>query len=158
MAQFKIHGLVELRQSIAEIAELGGDGGKVANQMLREGTKEVKKVWNEESIKRHKLTGKMAAAVDSSKVKKNRIGRFTVTYPMGYEEPDRVRRGKPYRIRNAEKEFYNHYGFMNKLTGRFVQGDRWVDKIDMIAEPKSDAAMQKIWDDYLKKAMKKGGK
>lgn len=152
MASLKFSGLAELQKAIAEISEL--DKGEIAKKMLKEGTKEVEKMWAQDSIKLHKLTGQMAYSINSSRVRKNKIGYYTVTYPMDYEKPDRIRRGKVYRIRNAEKAFYQHYGYTNNLTGRFVQGDRFVDKIELKSEPLAEKAMQTVWDKYLKDKLK----
>ena len=62
----------------------------------------------------------------------------------------RIRHGQAVKFRNAEKAFFNHYGFFNKLTGKYVQGDRWVTKVEKAAEPKAEKEMQKVWDEYLK--------
>lgn len=142
----KIHGMAELRRKIAEVAEL--EGGKFAKDMLKAGTKEVYDTWREEAFKRHKLTGNMYNNIKSSNPRSNKYGRYTVTYPKEYEI--RIRRGKEVKVRHAAKAFYLHYGYVNNLTGRRVAGDRWVDKIDEIAEKKSDATMQKMLDQYLK--------
>lgn len=143
----KIHGLAEVRRQIAEIAEL--EGGKVPNEMLKAGTQEVYNTWREEAFRRHVLTGNMYNNIESSKPKKNKYGRFTVTYPR--DEEIRIRRGKVVKVRHAAKAFCLHYGFFNHLVGKYYIGDRWVDKVDEIAERKSDAVMQQMIDDYLKK-------
>lgn len=152
MAKLTFTGLAELQKQIAEIAEL--DKGEIVKKMLKEGTKEVEKMWAQDSIRLHKLTGQMAYAVKSSRVRKNKYGYYTVTYPMDYEKPDRIRRGKVYRIRNAEKAFYQHYGWTNNLTGKFVQGDRFVQKIEIKSEPAAEKVMQSVWDNYLKNKLK----
>lgn len=146
MAQFKIHGLTELQRQIAEISEL--DKGEIAKKMLKEGSKDVEKVWYDESVARHKLTGAMADAIKTSRVRKNAYGRYTVTHPMDYEE--RTRHGETVKVRHAEKAFYQHYGWTNNQTGNFIPGDRFVDIIDRRAEPLAEKTMQTIWDKYLK--------
>lgn len=147
MAQLKISGLVELQKEIAEIAEM--DKGEIANKMLKAGSKDVANTWHQEFEKRHdRHTGHLKRSIKSSRIKKNKIGRFTVTYPMG--EEIRVRHGEPVKVRDAEKAFYQHYGWTNNLTGRFVPGDRIVDIIDIRAEKLANQTMQTIWDDYLK--------
>ena len=143
----KIHGLAELRKELADIADL--NGGEIAKKMLTEGTKDVLNTWRDISFQKHRLTGDMYMAIKSSKPKSNKYGRYTVTYPRDYVE--RTRRGKLVKVRNAEKAFYTHYGFINNLTGKFVKGDRFVEEIDNIAEKKSDQTMQKILDAFIGK-------
>lgn len=148
MASFKIHGLVELEKQIAELADL--DKGEIAKKMLKAGGQEVEKVWKAKSEEMHnRHTGNMKRAIKATRIKKNQYGRFTVIYPQDYEV--RIRRGKEVKVRHAEKAFYQHYGWTNNLTGRFVAGDRWVDIIDIQADPVANKAMQKIWDEHLKK-------
>lgn len=147
MAKLKISGLTELQKQIAEIAEM--DGGKIANEMLKAGSKEVADTWTNVSRQKHVLTGEMVKNIKSSRIKKNKYGRFTVTYPFGSET--RVRRGQIVKVRHAEKAFYQHYGYFNVLAGRYIPGDRFVDTIDAEAEPKANKTMQQIWDNYLKK-------
>lgn len=144
---FVVHGLLELRRQMADIAEL--HGGEIANKMLRAGTKDVLDTWRKISFQRHVLTGDMYRSIESSAPKKNQKGRFTVTYPRNYVE--RTRKGKLVKVRNAEKAFYNHYGFYNVLFKTYVKGSRFVDDIDKISEEKSDVTMQKVLDDFIKK-------
>lgn len=146
----KIHGMAQLRQQLADIADL--HGGTVATKMLKAGTEDVKETWRKISFERHILTGNMYRAIESGKPKKNKYGRYTVTYPRNYEE--RTRRGRIVKVRNAEKAFYQHYGYYNVLFGKQIQGDRFVDDIDEIAEEKSDKTMQKILDDFIEKTTK----
>lgn len=151
MAQLRISGLAELQKEIAKIAEL--DGGQLAKEMLKEGSKDVKKKWEEEVRVLHRQTGRMLENVKSSRVKKNKYGHFTVTYPM--ESETRIRRGQMIEFRHAEKAFYMHYGWTNNRNGKFYQGDRFVELIDIKAEAEATRTMQKIWDDYLRKISKK---
>lgn len=150
MAQFKISGLAQLQKEIAAIAEL--NGGQIITQMLKEGTKEVKTKWEEETKLRHVDTGEMLKNIKSSRVKTNKYGKFTVTYPMGSEH--RIRRGKDVEVRHAEKAFYQHYGYFNVLTGKFHRGDRWVEIVEIKAEPAAERVMQTIWDKYLQEKQK----
>lgn len=150
MAQFKISGLAQLQKEIAAIAEL--NGGQIITQMLKEGTKEVKTKWEEETRLRHVDTGEMLKNIKSSRVKTNKYGKFTVTYPMGSER--RIRRGKEVEVRHAEKAFYQHYGYFNVLTGKFHRGDRWVEIVEIKAEPAAERVMQTIWDKYLQEKQK----
>lgn len=150
MAQLRITGLVELQKEIAKIAEL--DGGQVAKEMLKEGSKDVKKKWEDEVEVLHKLTGRMLENVQTSRVRHNKYGYYTVTYPMNSEI--RIRRGQPVEVRHAEKAFYQHYGWTNNKNGKFYQGDRFVELVDIKAEAEATRTMQKIWDDFLKKTSK----
>lgn len=150
MAQLKISGLAQLEKEIAAIAEL--NGGQIITQMLKEGTKEVKAKWEEETKLRHVDTGEMLKNIKSSRVKTNKYGKFTVTYPMGSER--RIRRGKEVEVRHAEKAFYQHYGYFNVLTGKFHRGDRWVEIVEIKAEPAADRVMQTMWDKYLQEKQK----
>lgn len=146
----KIHGMTQLRQQLADVADL--HGGEIAKKMLKEGTKDVLETWRDITFRTHVLTGDMYRAIESSNPKKNQYGRYTVTYPRNYVE--RTRRGKLVKVRNAEKAFYNHYGFYNVLVGKYIRGSRFVDRIDNIAEEKSDKTMQKVLDDFIKKTVK----
>ena len=169
MAKLQVTGLKEVIAEIDRISTL--DGGRLAKEMLTKGSVPVADEWKkvaETNHSRHynlegklvKSTGQMKASVATKKVRKNKYGYYTVTYPQGLEEYEyinkngvkvpRIRHGQVVKFRNAEKAFFNHYGFFNKLTGKFVQGDRWVEKVEKAAEPKAEAEMQKIWDEFLK--------
>lgn len=153
MANLKIHGLTELMKEIQAISEL--DNGELAKKMLKAGSEEVEKKWREKSETMHgRHTGRMKAAIKSTRIKKNKYGRFVITYPMEPEYEIRIRRGKEVKMRHAAKAFYQHYGWTNNLTGKFVAGDRWVDIIDMQAEPIVNNKMQSIFDEWLKKQQK----
>ena len=108
--------------------------------------------WEEETKLRHVDTGEMLKNIKSSRVKTNKYGKFTVTYPMGSER--RIRRGKEVEVRHAEKAFYQHYGYFNVLTGKFHRGDRWVEIVEIKAEPAAERVMQTIWDKYLQEKQK----
>lgn len=169
MAKLTVTGLTEVIKQIEQISTL--DNGKLAKEMLRKGSVPVAEEWKKVAQTNHSRhydlqghlvnsTGQMKQSVETKKVKKNKYGYFTVTYPQGLEEYEyinkngvkvpRIRHGQVIKFRNAEKAFFNHYGFFNKLTGKFVQGDRWVTQVEKAAEPKAEAEMQKIWDEYLK--------
>lgn len=151
MAKFVVSGLLELQKEIAKISEL--DNGALAKEMLCEGSKDVANVWHEEAQRRHnKHTGNMNRSIDSSKPKKNKIGRYTVTYPMGTE--NRIRHGVEIKMRDAEKAFYQHYGYVNPWNGYFYSGDRWVEIVDMRSEPLVDKKMQSVFDKWLQKNQK----
>lgn len=169
MAKLTVSGLGDVIKQLEQISTL--DGGKLAKTMLKQGSVPVAEEWKKVAQMSHsthynlqgrlvKSTGQMMRSVETKKVKKNKYGYFTVTYPQGLEEYEyinksgakvpRIRHGKVVKFRNAEKAFFNHYGFFNKLTGKYVQGDRWVTKVEKAAEPKAEAEMQRVWDEYLK--------
>jgi hypothetical protein len=174
MAKLTVSGLDEVIKQIDHISTL--DNGRLAKTMLKEGSVPIAEEWQkvaETNHSRHynlqgklvQSTGQMKRSVATKKVKKNKYGYFTVTYPQGIEEYEyinrngvkvpRIRHGQVVKFRNAEKAFFNHFGFFNKLTGKFVQGDRWVDKVEMTAGPKAEKEMQRVWDEYLKTQNKK---
>ena len=169
MAKLTVTGLGDVIKQLEQISTL--DGGKLAKSMLRQGSVPVAEEWKKVAQMSHSKhynlqgrlvnsTGQMMRSVETKKVKKNKYGYFTVTYPQGLEEYEyinknggkvpRIRHGQAVKFRNAEKAFFNHYGFFNKLTGKYVQGDRWVTKVEKAAEPKAEKEMQKVWDEYLK--------
>ena len=169
MAKLTVTGLKEVIAQIDQISTL--DNGRLAKTMLQKGSVPVAEEWKKVAETNHSRhydlkgnlvnsTGQMMRSVETKKVKKNKYGYFTVTYPQGLEEYEyinkngvkvpRIRHGQVVKFRNAAKAFYNHYGFFNELTGKYVQGDRWVDKVEKAAEPKAEKEMQKVWDEYLK--------
>ena len=169
MAKLTVTGLGDVIKQLEQISTL--DGGKLAKSMLKQGSVPVAEEWKKVAQMSHSKhynlqgrlvnsTGQMMRSVETKKVKKNKYGYFTVTYPQGLEEYEyinknggkvpRIRHGQAVKFRNAEKAFFNHYGFFNKLTGKYVQGDRWVTKVEKAAEPKAEKEMQKVWDEYLK--------
>lgn len=170
MARLEFSGIKEIQKQLEKIATL--DNGRVAKLMLQAGSKPVETEWRRVAQiqhsehyslqgKRVKSTGQMKQAVGSKRVRKNKYGWYIVTYPLGTEEYEyirkdgakvpRIRHGQIVKFRNAEKAFYNHYGFFNKLTGKFVQGSRWVTMAEQYAKPQAEREMQKIWDEYIKK-------
>lgn len=169
MAKLSFSGLKEVMKQFEEISTL--DNGRLAKTMLQAGSKPIEAEWKRVAQIQHsqhynlrgklvKSTGQMKQAVASKRVRKNRYGWYVVTYPLGLEEYEyirkdgvkvpRIRHGQIIKFRNAEKAFYNHYGFFNKLTGKFVQGTRWVTMAETYARPQAEREMQKIWDSYLK--------
>lgn len=169
MAKLTVTGLGDVIKQLEQISTL--DGGKLAKSMLKQGSVPVAEEWKKVAQMSHSKhynlqgrlvnsTGQMMRSVETKKVKKNKYGYFTVTYPQGLEEYEyinkngvkvpRIRHGQAVNFRNAEKAFFNHYGFFNKLTGKYVQGDRWVTKVEKAAEHKAEKEMQKVWDEYLK--------
>lgn len=147
MALFRCEGMNQLEKMFKELSTL--DQGRAAEDMLNAGKVEVEKAWkkviDKRGLKRSKL---MQNTVKSTKPKHNVYGTFLSTYPWGVEKDPET--GKP-RVRNAEKAFYLHYGFVNHRTGRFY-GDHvgWVDDVEKEAMDKATAVMEKIYENYLK--------
>lgn len=147
MALFRCDGMDHLEKMFKELSTL--DQGKAAEDMLNAGKVEVEKAWVRVIDKRDlKRKGLMKANVKSTKPKHNVYGTFLSTYPWGQEKDEAT--GKP-RVRNAEKAFYLHYGFLNHRTGRFYRGAvGWVDDVEKEAMDKATAVMEKIFENYLK--------
>ena len=64
----KIHGMAQLRQQLADVADL--HGGEIAKKMLKEGTKDVLETWRDITFRTHVLTGDMYRAIESSNPKR----------------------------------------------------------------------------------------
>lgn len=120
---------------IDELSRLGDIGQRVTDDMLRAGAEEVKKAWKD-SADKHELrdTGDMINSIGPTKTKTTDGARSVDIYPQGID-----RKG----VRNAEKAFVHHYGTSS------IPAKHWVDEAEEAAGPKSQAAMEKIYDDFL---------
>ena len=158
MAKFNYSGINEIIKQLEQISTL--DNGKLAKTMLKEGSKPIVEKWKSVAGQVHnKHTGQMREATAAKAPRKNKKGRFIVSYPLGLEEYEyktengtipRIRHGQVIKFRNAEKAFFNHYGFFNVRANKFVIGTRWVDRVEDEAEPLANKKMQEIWDSYIK--------
>ena len=130
MGLLHVEGIDDMTRMLDKISAL--DEGKVVEDMLKEGAKDVEKAWTDNIIKRdYRDSRKMLLKVNTGRVKKNQWGRFNTTYPFGVH----VRRwGK---VRNAAKAFYLHYGFPG------YTGTRWVDDVEKDASKTAPDTMQK---------------
>lgn len=147
MALFRCEGMEHLEKMFKELSTL--EQGKVAEDMLNAGKVEVEKAWKKIIDKRDlKRKGLMKSTVKSTKPKHNVYGTFLSTYPFGVEKDTAT--GKS-RVRNAEKAFYLHYGFMNVRTGHFYRDAvGWVDEVEKEAMDKATAVMEKIYENYIR--------
>ena len=95
MAKLTVSGLGDVIKQLEQISTL--DGGKLAKSMLKQGSVPVAEEWKKVAQMSHsthynlqgrlvKSTGQMMRSVETKKVKKNKYGYFTVTYPQGLEE------------------------------------------------------------------------
>lgn len=135
MARFETDGLDDM---IDAVLRMGKAGEAVGDDMLLAGAEEVREAWKE-SAEKHELkdTGDMIASIGYARKPKDVGGvRSIDIYPQGKD-----RKG----VRNAEKAFVLHYG-----TSR-IKATHWVDDADEASGPKVQAAMERIYDDYLKK-------
>lgn len=136
MGLLHVEGIDDMTRMLDKISAL--DEGKVIEDMLKEGAKDVEKAWTDNIIKRdYRDSRKMLLKVNTGRVKKNQWGRFNTTYPFGVH----VRRwGK---VRNAAKAFYLHYGFPG------YTGTRWVDNVEKDASKTAPDTMQKVFDKFI---------
>lgn len=136
MGLLHVEGIDDMTRMLDKISAL--DEGKVVEDMLKEGAKDVEKAWTDNIIKRdYRDSRKMLLKVNTGRVKKNQWGRFNTTYPFGVH----VRRwGK---VRNAAKAFYLHYGFPG------YTGTRWVDDVEKDASKTAPDTMQKVFDKFI---------
>lgn len=135
MARFKTEGIDEI---IQELILIGEDTGPVADEMLMAGAAEVRECWRESAQKHgHIDTGDMIDAIGFPKKPRTVAGvRRIDIYPQGKD-----RKG----VRNAEKAFVLHYG-----TSK-MPGSHWVDYADELSGPRVEAAMKKIFDEFIKR-------
>lgn len=133
MAKLMSEGMDDI---LAELARLQDTDG-VADRMILAGADEVKKAWQAEADSRgHRRTGAMIASVGYARAPKKAGDALTIDiYPQGKD-----RRG----VRNAEKAFLLHYG-----TSR-IPGDHWVDAAEEKAGAASQAAMEAVFDEFMK--------
>lgn len=124
-----------LDETIRQMDRLGLTSGKLADEMLNAGAEHIKKAWVS-AIDRydHIDNGDMRRNVGYRKPK-NAWGKKTLeVYPIGKGEKG---------VRNAEKAFVLHYGRKN------MTGSHFVDAAEKEGEPKAEAAMLAVFDDYL---------
>lgn len=136
MGLLHVEGIDDMTRMLDKISAL--DEGKVVEDMLKEGAKDVEKAWTDNIIKRdYRDSRKMLLKVNTGRVKKNQWGRFNTTYPFG----EHVR---PWgKVRNAAKAFYLHYGFPG------YTGTRWVDDVEKDASKTAPDTMQKVFDKFI---------
>lgn len=136
MGLLHVEGIDDMTRMLDKISSL--DEGKVVEDMLKEGAKDVEKAWTDNIIKRdYRDSRKMLLKVNTGRVKKNQWGRFNTTYPFGVHV-------RPWgKVRNAAKAFYLHYGFPG------YTGTRWVDDVEKDASKTAPDTMQKVFDKFI---------
>lgn len=135
MARLEAKGIDEL---INELIRIGQDTGPVADRMLMEAAPEVKKCWQDSARKHgHIDTGDMVNSINFPRKPRTVSGvRRIDIYPQGKDSKG---------VRNAEKAFILHYGRSGKL------GTHWVDDAEKAAEPRVQAAMERVFDEFIEK-------
>lgn len=146
MARFKVTGLDSLIEQMKNLGELKGD---VANRMLMAGAEEVRKAWQKAARTHgHVLTEQMIDSIGYARTPTEIGGVKSIDiYPLGhstYTESRGVRKPRKKTVRNAEIAFILHYGTSSR------PGSRWVDTADELSEAPVQAAMEAIWNEYLK--------
>lgn len=141
MARFHTEGIDEI---IHELTMMGEATGDVADQMLMEAAAEVRECWRESAEKhKHRDTGDMIDSIGYPRKPRTVAGvRRIDIYPQGKD-----RKG----VRNAAKAFVLHYG-----TSK-MPGSRWVDYADELSGPRVEAAMTRIFDEFIEKGRKANG-
>lgn len=134
MARFDCPGLDKVISDMQRMAETGG---KCAEAMVDQAVVIIRDSWRESAERHgHRDTGAMIESVGfpNPTVKMGDILSRDV-FPQGKDEKG---------TRNAEKAFILNYG-----KSRFP-GTYWVDEAEAAADPKVAAALEQMWDQYLK--------
>ena len=134
MARFDCPGLDKVISDMQRMAETGG---ACAEAMVDQAVVIIRDSWRE-SAEQHELrdTGALIESIGFP-MPTAKIGDvlYRDVYPQGRDAKG---------TRNAEKAFILHYG-----TSR-IPATYWVDDADAASGPKVDAALQQMWDQYLK--------
>ena len=128
-------GIDEVLEAMAKMQQLTGDAAKA---MLRAGGNVFQREWmNEAQRKRHVHTGDMIKSIGQTNPKNIGSGLRVEIYPQG-----KGRTG----TRNSVKAFVLHHG----RSGRGkIDGDSWVDNVVQNATDESNAAMAKVWGQFI---------
>lgn len=133
MARLDMSGMDEVIEQMKNMQMLSS---KVADKMLLAGAEVMKKSW-QQTISRFGLidTGDMLKSVGYPRKPKDVNDARTIdVYPQGKDRDG---------VRNAEKAFILHYGRSNMDPTEFV------DFAEEQAEAECDAAMKRIWDNFI---------
>ena len=138
MARMETVGIDEI---INQMIKMGQQTGEVADEMLKAGALEMKRSWVRTIDKFDFIDSKeMRKHVGYPRKPKTINDVRTIdVYPQGIDK----KRKTP--IRNAAKAFYLHYGRENMDETHFV------DIAEREAKPKSDAAMEARWKEFIEK-------
>jgi len=133
MARLDMSGMDEVIEQMKNMHMLSS---KVADEMLLAGAQVMKDSWKR-TIASFGLidTGDMLKSVGYPRQPKDINDVRTIdVYPQGKDRDG---------VRNAEKAFVLHYGRSNMGPTEFV------DAAEQQAKKEADAAMEKIWDDFI---------
>ena len=122
---------------IKQMRRLGQQAGPVAAAVLAAGAVEVRDAWRETIRARGYVdTGAMLRSISFPARPKDNGGILsTEIAPKGKDASG---------TRNAEKAFILHYG-----TSR-IPASYWVDEAEQAAEPRANARMTAVWDEYMR--------
>lgn len=132
-------GIDEVLEQMGKMQQLTGDAAKA---MLNAGGNVFQRYWIAEAMKHgHKKTGDMIKSIGFSKAKDRGSGLQIDIYPQG-----KGRTG----VRNSVKAFVLHHG---RKTGPDKKGeikaDEWVKDVVSDATDESNAAMAKVWGQFI---------
>lgn len=132
-------GIDEVMEHMAKMQQLTGETAKA---MLNAGGNVFQKWWITEAMQHgHKRTGDMIKAIGFSKPKDRGNGLQVDIYPQG-----KGRTG----VRNSVKAFVLHHGRNALRNGKGkIEGDEWVKDVVNDATDESNAAMAKVWGQFI---------
>ena len=140
MARFDTSGLDQL---IRDMQKMGQSSGPLAEAMVEAAVIEIRNSWQETADEYgFRDTGDMIESIGFATAPK-KVGDivYNDVYPQGKD-----RKG----TRNALKAFILHYGGYGGIGGsNRLPATNWVDVADKKAEPKVQAALEKIMDQYI---------
>lgn len=132
MARFNVTGLEEV---IKDMAQMGEQAGRVADDMLMAAAGIVQESWRSSiSSHGHIDTGVMFRSVGPTKPKTTGDTRSISVYPLGEDW-----RG----VRNAEKAFIANFGRIHQ------HGTGFANEAEENAEAPAQEAMINIWDAFI---------
>lgn len=137
MARMEFDGL---NYAIDVMQKMGVDVGEVGRNMVRKGAEVVAEQRKKEAARRGlRDTGNMIKNIRPTRAVKEANGALEMTvYSQGSDKTKKT------PVRNAAKEFMNHYGFKNKPA------THWVDSAEKKAAPIVEKAMVRIWTRFIK--------
>lgn len=136
MARMEFDGLDGI---VREMEKLQTGAGPVAEKMLRAGAEVLAEYRRREAEKRGlRDTGAMIKNIKpAKKIQTNGGAMELVIYSQGSD------RSKKTPVRNAAKEFMNHYGYKSKPA------THWVDSAEKAGEKPAEKAMEDIWSGFV---------
>ena len=137
MARMEFDGL---NYAIDAMQKMGVGVGEVGRDMVRKGAEVVAEQRKKEATRRGlKDTGSMIKNIRPVRAVKEVNGALEITvYSQGNDKTKKT------PVRNAAKEFMNHYGYKSKPA------THWVDSAEEKAAPIAEKAMVRIWNKFIK--------